>query len=79
MAAIVKTNLLLFIGRLNLELQIVNMVLKLLYKGDAIHTGLSLKTLPALKTEINMEANRSILQVQAGVEFSSSYPYVNFK
>lgn len=39
----------------------------------------ALKSLPALKTEINMEANRSTLQVQAGVEISSSYPYDNLK
>lgn len=40
MAAIVKIIIFLFIGCLSLELQIVNTVLKLLYKGDAIHTGL---------------------------------------
>lgn len=77
MAAIVKIILLLFIGCLSLELQVVKSVLNLLYKGDASHRPL--KTLPALKTEINMEVNRSILQVQAGVDFSSSYPYANFK
>lgn len=77
MAAILKIIILLFIGCLSLELQIVNMVLKLLCKGDSSHRPL--KIFPALKTEIHMGVNRSILQVQAGVEISSSYSFDNFK
>lgn len=77
MATIVKIIILLFIGCLSLELQIVNTVLKLQCKGDSSHRPL--KTFRALKTEIHMEVNRSILQVQAGVETSSSYSYDNFK
>lgn len=71
MAAIVKIIILLFIGCLILELQIVNTILKLLCKGDSSHRPL--KPFPALKTQIHTEANRSILQVQAGVEISSSH------
>lgn len=75
MAAIVKIIILLFIGCLSLELQIINTVLKLLCIGDSSHRPL--KTFPARKTEIQMEVNRSILQ--AGVEISSSYSFENFK
>lgn len=77
MAVIEKIIILLFIGCLSLELQIVNTVLKLLCKGDSSHRPLN--TFRALKTEILMEVNRSILQVQVGVEFSSSYSFDNFK
>lgn len=77
MTAIEKIIILLFIGCLSLELQIVNAVLKLLCKGDSSHRPLN--TSPALKTEIHMEVNRSILQVQVGVEISNSYSFDNFK